>query len=602
MRWLKKSRPWLPIIIYLIPILIGYWYVFTYSVNYPFWDQWDMMVPWTIKWYEGKFGFEDLFGLYNDSRLTFPILIILFLSLTTSLNIKLFYVVSFTIYLIALAALFYLIRRDGLGEQILLSPILFYALNPYYLVRFILNIGAFTSPFTILVAIITTHFIYKAKNSYTNMFLSVITGFVCSFSFVFGFTIWFSGLAQLILQRMIGKWKKVAIWIASTAFTFYSHLILLGFRQEHPIHSMEAYQNYALTALNYPIHKFLCFIGAIGAEVTHYKEMALPFGFVILLIFLSILLANKNHLNLDRYSKWYGLLIFGVLTSLELALTRSGDIGNVFGPPDNVFFVPLMGHQSAFFLPIICIYVLGIAYTKDSSKSGNESTSVAMLGNRKEINAFLVGAIFILLISSAIIHFPDGWRTGEVLKQNGEIGAYIVTTYKIQSDENIRNYLYPDPAIVRERAQFLEENKLSAFSEPRVNLSDLRPIGPDALFSVDTINGKAIAQQPSPIAINASREETITICGWAVDKGANDSASAVFVTIDGKLDIPALYGLDRPDVAKAFDNPKFRHSGFMATFSSRILGRGEHALGLKIVARDGRGYYRPEGAVRFAIE
>jgi len=135
-----------------------------------------------------------------------------------------------------------------------------------------------------------------------------------------------------------------------------------------------------------------------------------------------------------------------------------------------------------------------------------------------------------------------------------------------------------------------------------MDLSELADLGPDALFWIDTINGKAIAQQPSPIAINASREETITICGWAVDKGANDSALAVFATIDGKLDIPALYGLDRPDVAKAFDNPKFRHSGFMATFSSRILGRGEHALGLKIVARDGRGYYRPEGTVRFAIE
>ena len=135
-----------------------------------------------------------------------------------------------------------------------------------------------------------------------------------------------------------------------------------------------------------------------------------------------------------------------------------------------------------------------------------------------------------------------------------------------------------------------------------MDLSELADLGPDALFWIDTINGKAIAQQPSPIAINASREETITICGWAVDKGANDSALAVFVTIDGKLDIPAYYGLDRPDVAKAFDNPKFRHSGFMATFSSRILGRGEHTLGLKIVARDGRGYYRPEGTVRFAIE
>ena len=74
------------------------------------------------------------------------------------------------------------------------------------------------------------------------------------------------------------------------------------------------------------------------------------------------------------------------------------------------------------------------------------------------------------------------------------------------------------------------------------------------------------------------------------------------MTVDGKLDVPALYGLDRPDVAKAFNNPKFRYSGYIATFSSSILGRGDHTISLKIVSKDGKHYYLPALVVFLTVK
>ncbi|MEM3507158.1 MAG: hypothetical protein QW589_04290 [Candidatus Bathyarchaeia archaeon] len=139
-----------------------------------------------------------------------------------------------------------------------------------------------------------------------------------------------------------------------------------------------------------------------------------------------------------------------------------------------------------------------------------------------------------------------------------EIGEYVLTTYKIQSDENIRKYLYPAPAFAKEMAKFLEENKLNVFSKHVTNISELKLIESDTLFWIDSINGKIISQQTSPIVIDSKKEEAITIYGWAVDKEANSSAYAVFLTIDGKIDIPTYYGLDRPDVAEAYKNPSFR--------------------------------------------
>lgn len=77
-----------------------------------------------------------------------------------------------------------------------------------------------------------------------------------------------------------------------------------------------------------------------------------------------------------------------------------------------------------------------------------------------------------------------------------------------------------------------------------------------------------------------------------MDEQNNDSAPAVFPGIDERIDVPALYGLDREDVAKDFETGTLRFSGFLATFSSSILAKGEHVISLKIVTKDGTHYYR----------
>jgi len=128
----------------------------------------------------------------------------------------------------------------------------------------------------------------------------------------------------------------------------------------------------------------------------------------------------------------------------------------------------------------------------------------------------------------------------------------------------------------------------------RLNPQELTFAGKDALYSVDTISGRLLSQQASPIVINAQREETVTISGWAVDQHAGKTAGGVFITINDRIDIPAIYGLDRPDVAEHFKNPHYRFSGFSASFATAVLGKGQHVLSLKIVTADKNSYYEPD--------
>jgi hypothetical protein len=120
------------------------------------------------------------------------------------------------------------------------------------------------------------------------------------------------------------------------------------------------------------------------------------------------------------------------------------------------------------------------------------------------------------------------------------------------------------------------------FRLPKLSLAD------STLFSVDVINDQV---SPQNVIIEAKHGDAVYITGWAVDEPAQRAAGGVFVEINNQLVIPALYGLDRPDIAGHFRNERYRSSGFSVFFAASALKKGPHTLSLKIIAADRRGYY-----------
>jgi hypothetical protein len=108
------------------------------------------------------------------------------------------------------------------------------------------------------------------------------------------------------------------------------------------------------------------------------------------------------------------------------------------------------------------------------------------------------------------------------------------------------------------------------------------------LFSVDVINDQV---SPQNVIIEAKHGDAVYVVGWAVDESARREAGGVFVEVDKQLVIPALYGLDRPDIAAHFRNERYRSSGFSVFFAASALEKGRHTLSLNVIAADERGYY-----------
>jgi len=595
---------YLVVVICIAPIIYGFYYIKSYAVDVPQWDQWDTIVVWTIQHYEGNFNLGSLIAPQNDSRPILPSALMLIGSILTNMNIKIMFYLGYIIYICSIIVIIYFLKKDvnlDIMTLILLIPLVYYAFNPYYMMRFIYNTGSVQYPILILTASMTIYLIDLSRDSYKIFFGSIFMGVMCTFSFAAGLSIWFAGLFQLVIQETNNKLSKIAIWIMSAILVFYINYELLGFPSAG-IHSTSAYSSMLDALRNYPIQKFLCFMGTLGSQVIHQNEIALFFGLIISAFFFSLLYINRHCLELDRTSKLYSLLAFGTLTSLQVALTRSG-LDLYVGSAKNIFFIPHFRHSLAIFLPIICIYVLSIFYTKNSvtqEKMHNSSNFLLFFRERKYINLFLLGIIFILLSLGFILHFLPGIDGGKSQHIGGVAMQYYLENYQIQPDINLEK-LHPHASVVRERAAKLEKYKLNVFAKDGININEYSKFNVGTYSYIDRLNQKAIHLQTGSIVIDKVNEDTFDITGWAVDKHANSPAKAVFITIGDELNIPTIYGLDRPDVAKAYDNKNFRYSGFRASFASSILDEGPHNFTIKIVSKEGDGYYTSNQIVPFII-
>jgi len=128
----------------------------------------------------------------------------------------------------------------------------------------------------------------------------------------------------------------------------------------------------------------------------------------------------------------------------------------------------------------------------------------------------------------------------------------------------------------------------------------LSVVGQDTLFSVDFVNDLQPGEHKFALVIDTHKYKVVpihrivTITGWAVDQKAGIAAGGVFICVNGKRAIAAIYGLDRADVADVFKNGQYRCSGYSAHFRTSLLGKGKNVLSLKVVTADRNGYYEPQ--------
>lgn len=571
----KKGRcavvKWVIIIVLMItPAVLSLLFIKEYGVNVPFWDQFHF-IPLLDKMFSGHLSFADLFAQHNEHRTPFAWLTMLLLgSITHYNNVAEMYFSWFLLCLTSCVLLSVYIRNFGTSQGALAKFIpvvwLIFSLRQWESLLWGITLSIFMM---VLFFVLSVYSLEKSRNIGGWFVLSIVSGVICSFTFANGLLIWPIGFIQILWtwwsQRKEYKWsysKMISVWCLMGILVYIAYFVGYVQPSHHPS---------LLYFMHHPFSSASFLMVCIGSPLAVDIYTAAAMGILLLASYIYVLVYAIKRDSQTRSVMTFplSLVSFSLLTAAILVLARSG-----FGVEQ-----ALSSRYTTLIAPgIVGLYLL----------------ILQLKVKYQNLKPFLFGFVLSLMALGIVASYGRAIMSdGKSIRAYRNEAAYYLTTFEIQSDNNLA-LLFKDPQFVREQAEALKKYKLNVFASPRFGLEKLALAEGTTLFYIDTINGRPPAQQDYRIIIDVQQEKTIAVSGWAVDQKAGVAAGGVFITVDGQEDIPAFYGVDRPDVAASYQNSHYRFSGFLASFPVSTLGDGQHTLSLKIVTADISGYYVSE--------
>lgn len=142
------------------------------------------------------------------------------------------------------------------------------------------------------------------------------------------------------------------------------------------------------------------------------------------------------------------------------------------------------------------------------------------------------------------------------------------------------------------------EKKVAATASAPDNFAQVTTkLDSPAFGSVDGISGIPTPHAGSVVSVKGDK---IEVAGFAVDAAKGEAAAGVVVLIDGKQYI-AIFGGERPDIAKALNNLKYVKSQFYVAIPVKEVGVGSHQIGFRVIASDKSGYYESKWTAKLDI-
>jgi hypothetical protein len=558
-----------------LPASVVFFYITTYGVNVTMYDQWDF-VPTIRRFYQGRLSVADLFQQYDEQRLFFPRIVMLLVVMFASYNNLVEMYIS-GLFLVVGAALIFLMYMRGrvFNWTTLLQfapvPLVLFSLRQWNSLLWGWQVQWYLAITFFLLAV---YMLDSCRRIGPRFVLAVLSGVVSSFSLAAGLLTWPVGFVHILLQRSRepkgerSAFRHLAVlWIISGAIVF-----VLYFKDYQPPH----FQQSPAYLIAQPLSTARFVLLALGGALAMQETSAFALGLLLAPCYVASLVSLlKSRSRLAMHSALpFSLILFSLLFVAQITVGRSW-LG-----PDKAMeskYAPITG------LGLIGLYLLTLSISSTYDRLRRVAPSV------------LAGIIAIEVMTTNLLAVPEAERMRD---EQGKY-AYYLSTYRLQDDENLSRLGHPGD-YVRNYAPVLERYGLTVFSEPRLEFSGLKDLAAETPLYVDAVNGQ-VAPQTAGARVDSSRDPTIAVSGWAVDGVAGTAAGGAFIDINGRLQVPARYGLDRRDVADDLKNNSYRYSGFHAEFATRLLRAGRHTLTMMAVSADKLGYYRGKHTVALEI-
>ncbi len=551
----------------ILPAILNLFFIAKYGVNCVWADQWEL-VPLFGKLFSGNLSAADLFAQHNEHRVFIPQGVMLALGSATHYNtVAEMYFSWFLLCLICLILWKLFVRLFGMSSITLAKFIpvswLVFSVRPFWNLLFGFQLGTFL---VILLLVLTFYLLMESKRFDWRFLLAIVCGLACTYSTAPGLLIWPVGLIQIMLtsKSTDQKWWKLDIWKTIIWIIAGVLACLLYFWEYKQPPEASA----PLFFFHHPAMAARFGLAALGSPLTLDALTAYRLGLLLLVMYVIISAVVIFHPR-TWTSRWpfLSLIFFTVLMAAGLVESRS----------DWGIAAALESRYTTLMVPgIIGLYALIISVDiKDA------------------IIKYLTWGfmIYLILAGTGPVATIGYFQIGEDLYASRRATAYHLLTLNYQADDTLLE-LYPWPEVVRARSEILIKYKLNVFSEAVLSTEGLTPLSIVPFHSIDMVNGQS-KDLPKLLSLDVAKGDQLTLQGWAVDQNNAKAAGGVFITVDERLEIPALYGLERPDVADFHGNNNYRYSGFEASVPASVIGPGRHVIAIKVISADKKEYYQP---------
>jgi len=299
-------------IVFILPILVHFWAVFKYGLNIPFWDDFDTVFSFLIKYLDAGTIFEKLqlvFAQHTEHRFALNKIITLLNYYISNIDFKLLLIIG-NLALIGVLAILYRSCTILKNKLFLLIPITLLIFQPQYNESIYWATAALANFYILLFAFLSIFLLSKNKKLY--FYLSIIFALFATFTMGNGLFVFPVGLAILVYQK---RYREAVIWFLVTVAIFVSYF--------HNYISSAGHPSLVQALLN-PLNTIIHFFTLIGAPFGSLHPNLLPFsiyvGILIVLYFIYLTIRSYFKKNLVIYS----FFLFLLITVFVIAFTRSG--------------------------------------------------------------------------------------------------------------------------------------------------------------------------------------------------------------------------------------------------------------------------------------
>jgi hypothetical protein len=437
----KRFHVLLPFVLIGLPLVIEALYINRFSVNVLYVDQWALVLPLQALLQRdlGQF-LALLWGQHNEHRIPFPKLIFLVLSRASNWDVTVEMYFSLFLAGLSLVGLGLIYRRTCRGPLWAFVPVswLVFSLGQWENILWGWQMVIYLQVLGVILGILCL-----SAKSVRAVGLASMCGTVASFSFSSGLLIWPVGFLCLAALRA-GK-RQLVLWSLVGTLATAAYFRDYAFPAHHPSLVQALYQ---------PLTTAVFFLANVGAALGgNGLELSVIMG-VYLVILLLILCYQKISTMIradvrvaDSDIILSGLVLFSFLSSLVIAISRV-EFGFGLAITPRYTTITSVG--------IVGIYMFFVRHSL---------LNRGRLSNPDRGSSALFPALLSVLIIGLAVTNLLAIQKGKSLYTSRLGMQYILQTFDVQSD-NALTVLYPSPQAVREYAEFLRDQSLSAFDEP----------------------------------------------------------------------------------------------------------------------------------------